>query len=99
VQIKGVNKMIETQGKALAMPADERMCRCVEVKGKAPAMAADERMCCYVEVNRKNRQHSSPGRLSWYFAEGGMPDLIYTATVNGYVASDRDKAKGGKEDV
>jgi len=99
MQIKGVNKMGETQGKALAMPADERMCRCVEVKGKAPAMPVDEMMCCSVEVNRKNRQHSSPGRLSWYFAEGGMPGLIYAATINGYVTPDRDKTKGGKEDV
>jgi hypothetical protein len=91
--------MAEIQGKTLAMPADERMCRCVEVKGKAPAMPADERMCCYVEVNRRNRQHSSPGRLSWYFAEGGMPGLIYAATIYGYMASAPDKTKGGKEDV
>lgn len=97
---KGVNRMFEGEGEAMAVPADERMCRCVEVKGKAAAMPADERMCCYVEVNRKKRQHSSPGRLSWYFAQQrAMPGLIYAATLNGYVASDRDKTKGGKEDV
>ena len=96
---KGGNRMFEGQGEAMALPADERMCRCLEVKGKAPPMPAYERMCCDVEVSRKNRQQSVPGRFSWYFAKGGMPDLIYTATMNGYVASGPDKTKGGKENV
>ena len=70
-----------------------------EIQGKTLAMPADERMICCVRSNRKNRQHSSIGRLSWYFAERGMPELIYVATINGYVASDRDKTKGGRKDV
>lgn len=70
-----------------------------EMLGKTLAVPADERMVCCVRANRKNRQHSSMGRLSWYFAQRAIPELIYVATINGYVASDRDKTKGGKEDV
>ena len=70
-----------------------------ERQGKTLAMLADEKMVCSIGTNGKNGHNSSSGRLSWYFAQRAMPELIYVATINGYVASDRDKTKGGKEDV
>jgi len=65
-----------------------------EMQGKTMAMPAEGRMICCMGANGKNGHHSSPGRLSWYFAQRAMPGLIYAATMNGYVASGRDK--GGK---
>jgi hypothetical protein len=59
-----------------------------KMQGKTMAMPADGTMI-----------HSSPGRLSWYFAQRAMPGLVYAATMNGYVASDPYKTKGGKENV
>ena len=70
-----------------------------EIQGKTLAMPADGRMSCCVGANGKNGRHSSPGALSWYFAQRAMPGLVYAATMNGYVASGPDKTKGGKENV
>jgi len=70
-----------------------------EMQGKTLALLADERMICCVGANGKNVHHSSPGRLSWYFAQRAMSGLVYAATMNGYVASDPHKTKGGKENV
>jgi hypothetical protein len=67
-----------------------------EMQGIMLAMPTDERMMCCARESGKNRQHSSPGRLSWYFAQPSMPGLVYAATMNGYVASDPYKTKGGK---
>ena len=70
-----------------------------EMQGRTLVMPADERMICCARASGKSRQHSSPGRLSWYFAEPAMPGVNYVATINGYVASGPDKTKGGKENV
>jgi len=70
-----------------------------EMQGKTMAMPADGKMVCCIEANGKNGHHSSSGGLSWYFAQRAIPGLIYVATINGYVASDRDKTKGGEKDV
>lgn len=106
--------MVETQGKTLAMPADERMCRCVgdginyvekggnrmfERQGKTLAVLDDERTTSCIGAYEENLDQSAPGRFSWYFAEPSIPGLIYVATLNGYVASGPDKTKGGKENV
>ena len=68
-----------------------------EMQGRTMAMPADGRMMCCARASGKNRQHSSPGRLSWYFAQRAMPGLVYAATINGYVASGSYRTKGGKE--
>ena len=65
-----------------------------EMQRRTLAMPADERMIHCVRSNSRNRQHSSIERLSWYFAQRGMPGLVYVATMNGYVAYGPDK--GGK---
>ena len=70
-----------------------------EMQGVILAMPTDERMMCCPREIGKNRQHSSPGRLSWYFAQSAMPGLVYVPTMNGYVASDSCNTKGGKENV
>ncbi len=70
-----------------------------EIQGKTLAMPADGQMACCIEGNGKNGHHSSPGGLSWYFAQRAMPGLVYAATMNGYVAAGPDKTKGGKENV
>jgi hypothetical protein len=70
-----------------------------EMQGRTLAVPADERMVCCVRANHKNRRHSSPGGLSWYFAQRAMPGLSYVLTMNGYVASDPYMTKGGKENV
>jgi hypothetical protein len=84
----------EMCGRTLAMPCDERMTCCIGANEEN----LDHSSPC-IGANEENRDHSSPGRLSWYFAERGMPELIYVATNSGYVASGPDKTKGGKEDV
>lgn len=68
-----------------------------EMLGKTLAMPVDERMICCARANDENCQHSSPGRLSWYFAERAMPGLNYVATIYGYMGS--GPHKGGKENV
>ena len=70
-----------------------------EMRGKTMAMPAEGRIVCGAGANGKNGHHSSPGRLSWYFAQRATPGLVYAATMNGYVASGPYKTKGGKEDV
>lgn len=70
-----------------------------EMQGRILAMPADERITCCAPASGKNRQRSSVGRLSWYFAQRAMPELVYAPTMNGYVASGSYKTKGGKENV
>ena len=70
-----------------------------EMQGGTLAMPADGGMMCCARANGRNRRHSSPGRLSWYFAQSAMPGLVYVPTMNGYVASDSYNTKGGKENV
>ena len=70
-----------------------------EMQGTMLAVPADGRMVCCVRANGKSADHSSPAGLSWYFAQRAMPGLVYAATMNGYVASDPHKTKGGKENV
>ena len=70
-----------------------------EMQGIVLAMPTDERMMCCAGERSKNSHQSSPGRLSWYFAEGAMPGLVYVPTMNGYVASGSHTTKGGKENV
>ena len=70
-----------------------------EMQGRTLAMPADGRMICCVGANGKNGHHSSPGRLSWYFAQRATPGLVHVATMYGYMASDPHKTKGGKENV
>ncbi len=70
-----------------------------EMCGRTLAMPCDERMICCIGANEENLDHSSPGRLAWYFAQPPIPGLIHLATINGYVASGPDKTKGGKDDV
>ena len=68
-----------------------------EMQGRILAMPADERMMCCTRADGRNRQHSSRGGLSWYFAQRAMPGLVYAATMNGYVASGSYRTKGGNE--
>jgi hypothetical protein len=70
-----------------------------ETQGIMLTMPTDERMMCCARANGRNRQHSSVGMLSWYFAQSAMPGLVYAATMNGYVASDSYKTEGGKGNV
>jgi len=70
-----------------------------EIQGNTLAMPAGEKMACCIEASRKNHHRSSPGGLSWYFAQRAMPGLVYAATMNGYVAYGPYKTKGGKENV
>ena len=70
-----------------------------EMHGRTMAMPAEGRMICCARESGKSRQHSSPGRLSWYFAQRSVPGLVYVPTMNGYVASSSHETKGGKENV
>jgi hypothetical protein len=70
-----------------------------EMQGIMLAMPTDERKMCCARASGKSRQHSSPGRLSWYFVQRSMPGLVYVPTMNGYVASSSHETKGGKENV
>jgi hypothetical protein len=92
--IEEENKVTEMCGKTMAVLDDERMTCCIgayeeNLEHCSPCIGANE----------ENRDHSSSGKLAWYFAQPSIPGLIYVGTINGYVASGRDKAKGGKEDV
>ena len=69
------------------------------MQGKAMVMPAGARIMCCEGVKGKSADRSSAGALSWYFAQRSMPGLVYLATINGFVASDPGKTKGGKEDV
>ena len=68
-----------------------------EMQGKAMAIPAGGRILWSAEAKGKSADRSSPGRLSWYFAQRSMPGLVYAATMNGYVASDLCKMEGGRE--
>ena len=70
-----------------------------EMQGRTMAMPADERMMCCERASGQNRQHSSEGGLAWYFAQPSMSGPVYVATTNGYMGSDPDETKGGKENV
>ncbi len=70
-----------------------------EMQGKTMAMPADARIVRCAEANARNGHRSSPGGLSWYFAQRPVPGLVYAATMNGYVTSDPYKTKGGNGNV
>jgi hypothetical protein len=73
--------------------------RMAERQGETLAMLAEETMVHPVEAHGRNGYQSSFEWLPWYFAQPAIPELVYVATINGYVAGDRDKTKGGKENV
>ena len=70
-----------------------------QMQGRAMAMPVEGRIICCAGDNGKSANRSSAGGLSWYFAQRSTPGLVYVATMNGYVASDSYKTKGGKENV
>jgi len=100
--------MAEMCGKTLAVLDEERTTCCIGAYEDTldccfPCAGANgETLDCSltcIGASEENLDYSSPGKLAWYFAQPCIPGLIYVATINGYVASGPDKAKGGQEDV
>lgn len=55
-----------------------------ENQKKILEMPASEKMRVSGRANGENGRYSSSGRLSWYFAQRGVPGLIYALAINGY---------------